>query len=164
VEPTLDNRMILGGMGNLRLAPHVREGRGVVPARGVGAAPRTSAAPDGSAASAGTGERVSISPEARAAFEQALGRASGAEARSGSSEVVRAPESPPWSAGGIGPPTPAPGEASEAAPTTATGDRARVASAIAAYAESAEPLHAPTPSGPAPDGDGRQLLAGGLYA
>ncbi len=165
MDPTLDNRMILGGMGNLRLAPHVRAGRGVAPVPSVGAGPRTSATPDGSAASAAAGERVSISSEARAAFEQALGRAAGAENRSGSSEVARAPEPPPWSAEGIDPRLPAPGELQETAPPMATGDRARVASALAAYTESAEPSHAAPPSGPSPgDVEPATRLPAGLYA
>ena len=165
MDPTLDNRMILGGMGNLRLAPHVRAGRGVAPAPSVSPGPRTSATPDGSAASAAAGERVSISSEARAAFEQALGRAAGAENRSGSAEAVRGPAPPPWSAEGVGPRPPASGEPQETAPPMAAGDRARVASALAAYAESAEPSRAATPSGPSPgDDEPTTRLPAGLYA
>jgi len=163
VEPTLDNRMILGGMGNLRLAPHVREGRGVAPGRGVAADPRPSAPADGSSSSAAGGERVSISAEARAAFEQALGRAGGAGPRgsvpavSGAGYEARG--------GGEGRRDATGQEVGAQRQERPTDVEARFLSAVAAYAESTAPDHGQTPSSPAAGAGVRASLPpGGLYA
>ena len=76
MEPTLDNRMIFGGIGNLRLAPHVREGRPIAPVPAVGRPAGPAAPPEGSAPASAprsrgfvAGEKVTISAAARAAFE-----------------------------------------------------------------------------------------------
>jgi len=74
VEPTLDNAMIFGGIGNLRLAPHVREGRPVGAVESVRGAERTSGAesslPAGRPRGFQSGEKVTISAVAQAAFEE----------------------------------------------------------------------------------------------
>ena len=99
MEPTLDNRMIFGGLGNLRLAPHVREGRGVSsvspsrhtadPAASTVAASR----PSGTSGFVGA-ERLTISSQARAAYETSAAAPASPEAVEPSTAMPAAPARP----------------------------------------------------------------------
>lgn len=75
----LDNKMIFASLANLRLAPHVREGRPLVAVPGFEAelAARRVRPEPAAQEPAGTkipvdGEKVSLSAEARLAFERAM--------------------------------------------------------------------------------------------
>ena len=87
MEPTLDNAMIFGGIGNLRLAPHVREGRSVDSVGSVRPAEGTSESestlPVDRPRGFQTGEKISISAAAR----EALARDDAAQGPQGLSDA-----------------------------------------------------------------------------
>lgn len=130
MDPTLDNRMILGGIGNLRLAPHVREGRAATSVSRVPRPALPAAPPEGSAPSRAPGfvaqEKVTISAAGRSAL---AGEAP---------DVASAPASAPEVAG----PAPAP---APPAPSTLLPDvvPSTVASAYAAASQTTAPAGAP---------------------
>jgi hypothetical protein len=146
VIDALDNKMIFASLANLRLAPHVREGRALAPVPGFEAQLAARRARPEAATGSGAGtkipvdcEKVSLSAEARLAFERAM-------ATSATGTNVD-PSPIPTTASGyesIAAPHALPVE--QAAATTGPAPALAAALAAAAYRASDAPAASPTTS------------------